>query len=56
MPGSRTPLIRREEVFEVALDMHDNHGIDGVSTRAIADALNVKASSLYHHFAGKKKL
>jgi AcrR family transcriptional regulator len=53
--GGRRPLTR-EVICEAALEAIDEHGLERVSMRALADALGVKASSLYYHFGSKGEL
>ncbi len=47
-----TPLTR-EEIFSAALSIIDVQGLDALSMRALARALNVEAMTLYHHVANK---
>ena len=44
---------RREQIIEIAEDLLDRHGPEGVSMRAIAEQVGIKAPSLYKHFADK---
>ncbi|WP_245984411.1 TetR/AcrR family transcriptional regulator C-terminal domain-containing protein [Streptomyces tateyamensis] len=46
----------REGIARAALDLVDEQGADGLTMRAIADRLGVKAASLYHHTSGKDAL
>lgn len=48
--------IQREQVIATALGLLDEVGIDGLSMRVLADALDIKAASLYWHFANKQAL
>ncbi|MCF7548013.1 TetR/AcrR family transcriptional regulator [Pseudonocardia sp. WMMC193] len=50
-PGSR-----RAELVAVATRLFRERGYHGVGMRAIAEAANIQAASLYHHFAGKEEL
>jgi AcrR family transcriptional regulator len=49
-------LLSREIIARAALDVVDEHGPDGLTMRALADRLGVKAASLYNHVAGKDEL
>ena len=51
--GSR---LNRETVIQAALAMLDTAGVDGLSMRALADKLGVKAASLYWHLRDKDQL
>jgi AcrR family transcriptional regulator len=51
--GSR---LNRETVVQAALAMLDAVGVDGLSMRALADRLGVKAASLYWHLRDKDQL
>ena len=51
--GSR---LNRDAVIEAALAMLDTVGVDGLSMRALADRLGVKAASLYWHLRDKDQL
>ena len=52
----REPLIFRDDVFEVALQLIDQDGIDKFSMRTLGSALGVNAASLYHHFKDKDEI
>jgi AcrR family transcriptional regulator len=43
----------REEILDAAAELFTSQGFANTSTRAIADAVGVRQSSLYHHFATK---
>ena len=51
-----TKKIDRETLVIVAFELLEQEGIDAVSMRRLALALDVRASSLYHHFADKSAL
>ena len=53
MPRPRTPLLSRERIRDVALELIDDHGLSALSMRRLADALGVQAASLYTHYATK---
>lgn len=48
--------IRREQVVAVALDLLDEVGLDGLSTRRLAQQLGVESATLYWHFRDKSVL
>src|SRR5579864_197298 len=48
--------LTRERLVEAALDLIDDEGLDGLSMRALADRLEVKASSLYWHVRDRDEL
>ena len=48
--------IQKEQVIQVAMDLLDELGIEGVTMRKLAQALDIKAASLYWHFANKQEL
>ncbi|MEU2728874.1 TetR/AcrR family transcriptional regulator C-terminal domain-containing protein [Streptomyces griseoviridis] len=51
----RTPLDRKR-VADTALDLLNEAGLDGLTLRAIAKELDVKAPALYWHFKDKQAL
>jgi TetR/AcrR family transcriptional regulator, tetracycline repressor protein len=48
--------IQKEQVIQVAMELLDELGIDGMTMRKLAQALDIKAASLYWHFANKQAL
>ncbi|NEN77859.1 TetR family transcriptional regulator [Nocardioides zeae] len=50
------PLISREATVRTALAIIDADGLDALSVPRLARELNVKAPSLYHHFADKRAI
>lgn len=48
--------IQRVAVVAKALDLLDEVGIEGLTMRRLADAMDIKAASLYWHFANKQAL
>lgn len=48
--------IERDTVITTALELLDEVGIDGLTMRRLAQALDVQAPSLYWHFANKEVL
>jgi TetR/AcrR family tetracycline transcriptional repressor len=45
-----------ERIVEVALELLNQVGLDAFSTRRLAEELDVKGPSLYHHFRNKSDL
>lgn len=45
-----------DHIADVALDLLDDVGLDGLSTRKLAAVLGVQGPSLYHHFHSKAEL
>jgi AcrR family transcriptional regulator len=52
MTRTRLP-VTRERVLKAALELADEGGVAAVSMRRVAEALGVKAMSLYNHVANK---
>jgi AcrR family transcriptional regulator len=52
----RVPILSRERIRDVALDLIDVHGLDGLSMRRLASELGVQAASLYGHFRTKDEV
>lgn len=48
--------ITKDKIIEAAIVILDKDGLDGLSMRAIAKALDVKAASLYYHVHNKTEL
>ncbi|UJW32016.1 TetR/AcrR family transcriptional regulator C-terminal domain-containing protein [Saccharothrix sp. AJ9571] len=48
--------ITREKVVAAALELLDEKGIEGVTVRALADRLDVRAPALYWHLRNKQEL
>lgn len=46
----------KEAICQAALHLFSIHGYEGVSTKAIADAVGIKDSSLYNHFKSKQAI
>ncbi|WP_051579400.1 TetR family transcriptional regulator [Pseudonocardia acaciae] len=53
MARPRVPLISKHRALEVALEIIEAEGIEGLSIRNLADRLKVTGASLYHHFENK---
>ncbi|MEY9845008.1 AcrR family transcriptional regulator [Streptacidiphilus sp. BW17] len=49
-------LLTRERIAAAALDVVDELGADGLTMRALAERLGVKAASLYNHVESKEAL
>lgn len=49
-------LITKDKIIEAAIVILAKDGLDGLSMRAIANELNVKAGSLYYHIQNKTEL
>jgi AcrR family transcriptional regulator len=47
---------RRDEIVALASRLFRERGYHGVGMRAIAEAANMQAASLYHHFRNKEEL
>jgi TetR/AcrR family tetracycline transcriptional repressor len=48
--------MQKDVVIAKALELLDETGLDGLTMRRLADALDIKAASLYWHFASKQVL
>ncbi len=53
--NEKTPL-DRARIVSTALDLLDETGIGGLSTRKLAERLGIKSASLYWHFKDKDEL
>jgi AcrR family transcriptional regulator len=49
-------MSRREEILDVAAELLDAEGPDALTMRRIAEALGIRAPSLYKHVAGKEEI
>lgn len=47
---------RRDEILSTATELFAEQGYHGVGMRAIAEAVGIRVSSLYHHFPSKDDL
>jgi AcrR family transcriptional regulator len=54
-PPARAPL-SRGLIVDAAMRILDEHGLDGLSMRRVADALGTGPASLYAHVSGKEEL
>lgn len=52
----RRPSLDRATVVQTALELLKNVGLDGLTTRRLADELGVKSPALYWHFRSKQEL
>jgi len=52
----KAPKIQREKVIEAALALLDREGLEGLTLRKLAQALQIQAPSLYWHFESKQVL
>lgn len=46
----------REEILDLCIPLFARHGYEGVSMRAIAEVVGIKAAALYYHFLDKQSL
>jgi AcrR family transcriptional regulator len=53
--AQRVPLTR-ERVLEAAVELADTRGIEALTLRRLAEALNVHPSSIYHHVPNKEAI
>lgn len=49
-------LTRKKEIIQVASQLFKERGYNAVSMRDIAQAMDMKAASLYNHIAGKQEI
>ncbi|MFJ3901235.1 TetR/AcrR family transcriptional regulator [Streptomyces sp. NPDC090025] len=56
MTGKKTSKLDPAQVADTALRLLDEHGLDGLTLRAIARELDVQAPALYWHFKNKQAL
>jgi AcrR family transcriptional regulator len=50
------PLPRRDQIVAAALELLETHGPGGLTMRAVAAVVGIKAPSLYKHFPDKEEL
>lgn len=48
--------IQREAVIRAAISLLDEHGLEGLTMRRLAQSLSIQAPSLYWHFPNKRAL
>ena len=46
----------KDKIFRTAVELFSKNGFYGVSIRDITSAINIKESSLYHHYLSKEDL
>ena len=56
MVRPRQALLTRQRIVDVATTIIDAEGLDALSTRRLAAELDVRAPSLYNHFATKEEI
>jgi AcrR family transcriptional regulator len=56
MPRPAKPLIQYDAVIQTSLRIIDEEGLDAFSLPRLSRELNVRAPSLYHHFADKAEI
>ena len=56
MGRPKSPLLTSERIRTCGLEIIDSHGLEALSMRRLADALGVRAASLYNHVATKDAL
>lgn len=54
--ATKAPRIERSRVIGTALSLLDRYGIEGLTMRKLAQALQIQAPSLYWHFENKQSL
>jgi AcrR family transcriptional regulator len=54
--GGQDGSSRAEQTLDRAARLFAEKGYDAVSMRDIADAVEIRSSSLYHHFSGKERI
>jgi len=52
----RQPILNRQRIVEVAIEILDCDGLEALSTRRLAQELGVRAPSLYNHFSTKEEI
>ncbi|MFB0772932.1 TetR/AcrR family transcriptional regulator C-terminal domain-containing protein [Proteus cibi] len=52
----KIPKIDRLKILDTAISLLESEGIEGLTMRKLADALQIKAASLYWHFDNKQTL
>lgn len=55
-PKKRKAPLTKEVLFERALAIVDEQGLEALTMRRLADAVGVEAASLYHHVPNKEAL
>jgi AcrR family transcriptional regulator len=52
-PGGRGAGLTREQIVQAAITLMDGEGVDALTVRGLARALDVESAALYWHFASK---
>lgn len=52
----KDPLLRKQEIIEVALKLFISKGYEETSTNDIMEMLNISRGGLYHHFGSKEEI
>lgn len=55
-PRKGEPTLNLDKIIQIAWQLVDREGLDGLSTRKLAAELNVKGPALYWHFKNKDQL
>lgn len=55
-PAAKTTRLERPMIVRKALELLNRKGLDGLTTRRLADALGVQGPALYWHFKNKQEL
>jgi TetR/AcrR family tetracycline transcriptional repressor len=55
-PEPARPQVTRERIVQVALEVLNEEGFDGLTMRRLAERLGIKAASLYNHVTDKDQL
>ncbi|GGT42828.1 TetR/AcrR family transcriptional regulator [Streptomyces purpureus] len=56
MPRPRQTLLSRAIIARAALELLEEHGVEALKMRTLAERLGVKGASLYHHVRSKDDL
>jgi AcrR family transcriptional regulator len=56
MSTNARPPLTRDKVLATAVELADHIGADALTMRKLADALDIKPMSLYHHVANKEAI
>jgi TetR/AcrR family transcriptional regulator, transcriptional repressor for nem operon len=54
--NASTPVNSKDRIVEIATTIAQAHGYGGLNMRTLAEAVGIKAASLYHHFPSKADL
>ena len=46
----------REKLLDVALDLIQRHGVNGMSFQDLSDEVGIRKASVHHHFANKAEM